>query len=55
MLRIGTVIAVTGLSKVTIYRLIGRGEFPKSVALSPRCVAWRQADLAVWLNARGAS
>lgn len=52
MLRIATVTAVTGLSKVTIYRLMGKDQFPKSVQLSPRCVAWRQEDVATWQAGR---
>lgn len=55
MLRIATVTAVTGLSKRTIYRMMDRGEFPKEVHLSPRCVAWRQADVVAWTASRGAA
>jgi prophage regulatory protein len=55
MLRIDTVTAVTGLSKVTIYRMMGRDQFPKAVQLSPRCVAWRQEDVAGWVSGRSAA
>ena len=50
--RLPTVLQVTGLSKATIYRLLGRGEFPPRVQLSPRCVGWRAADVDAWLEER---
>ena len=52
--RLPAVLVVTGLSKATIYRLLGRGEFPPRVQLSPRCVGWRVADVDAWLEARAA-
>ena len=52
--RLPAVLEVTGLSKATIYRLLGRGEFPPRVQLSPRCVGWRVADVDAWLEARAA-
>jgi prophage regulatory protein len=55
MLRSATVVAVTGLSRATIYRLMLKDEFPKPVQLSPGCVAWRQADVAAWAESRGAA
>ena len=50
--RLPAVLEVTGLSKATIYRMLGRGEFPQRVQLSPRCVGWRVADVEAWLEAR---
>jgi prophage regulatory protein len=52
LLRIATVTAVTGLSKRTIYRMMDKGDFPDLVRLTPRCVAWRQADVAAWITSR---
>ncbi len=52
--RLPAVLEVTGLSKATIYRLLGRGEFPPRVQLSARCVGWRVADIDAWLEARAA-
>jgi prophage regulatory protein len=55
LLRIATVVAVIGLSKPTIYRMMERGEFPKAVQLSKHCVAWRQEEVAAWIASRSAS
>ena len=50
--RLPAVLEITGLSKATIYRLIGRGDFPPRVQLSPRCVGWRVGDVDEWLEKR---
>ncbi len=52
--RLPAVLKVTGLSKATIYRLLERGEFPRRVRLSQRCVGWRVADVDAWLSERAA-
>ncbi|GAA4221673.1 hypothetical protein GCM10022253_28260 [Sphingomonas endophytica] len=51
-LRITDVIATTGLSRTSIYRLIGRGDFPKPVQLTARSVGWWEADVTTWLEQR---
>jgi prophage regulatory protein len=43
---------LTGLSRVTRWRLEKRGEFPKKVKLTERCVGWPEAEIMEWLNAR---
>lgn len=45
LLRIGLVIARTGLSRTTIYRRELRGEFPKRKQLSARSIAWYESDI----------
>lgn len=52
LLRIGTVVRVTGLGRSTIYRLVACNEFPSPVRLTRRAVAWRRSDLERWTNAR---
>lgn len=52
LLRIGSVVRVTGLGRSTIYRLVARDEFPPPVRLTRRAVAWRRSDLERWTNAR---
>jgi len=47
-LRLPTVIDRTGLSAATIYRKIRRGEFPKQVAIAPRCSGWRESAILAW-------
>ena len=48
-LRIQKVLDKTGLSRTQIYRLIGRGLFPRPHHLSERIVAWDAADVDAWL------
>lgn len=52
MLRLSQVAAVTGLSKTKIYQLQIQGDFPMRVQLSPRRVAWVEAEVQAWLAAR---
>ena len=42
----------TGLSRSTIYLLMQNGQFPKPVSIGGRAVAWPEADVEAWLNAR---
>ena len=51
-LRIRQVIQVTGLSRMTIYRLELAGEFPKRRRLSENSVAWLESDIAAWADSR---
>ena len=43
---------VTGLSRASLYRLIGKGHFPNPVKLSSNSVGWREADIREWLESR---
>ena len=49
-LRIGAVLARTGLSKTTLYRLIRAGRFPRQEPLSDRCRGWRESGVDRWLS-----
>jgi prophage regulatory protein len=42
-------IAITGLSRATIYRRIKNGHFIRSVRISARRVAWHASDVNRWL------
>jgi len=55
MLRIEQVLALTGLGKTKIYELQGQGDFPMRVQLTPKRVAWVEAEVQAWLAARIAS
>lgn len=46
------VLARIGLSAVTVWRLTQRGDFPKSIRLSPGTVAWLETDIDRWINDR---
>lgn len=52
ILRCRQVLARTGLSRSTLYALIGRGEFPNALRLSERSVGWLEHDVAQWIEAR---
>ena len=45
-LRLRDVIGKTSLSKTTIYRKIGKNEFPKPVVITEACVRWRESATA---------
>jgi predicted DNA-binding transcriptional regulator AlpA len=46
------VIQLTGLSRMTIYRLELAGRFPKRRKLSEHSVAWAEAEVAAWAESR---
>lgn len=55
LLKIRDLVAKTSLSRATIYRAIGRGEFPDRIKLSPRRVGWSEGEIAAWIEAQRAS
>ncbi len=52
LLRIDSVVRMTGLGRSTIYRLMSVEKFPAPVRLTTRVVAWRRTDLERWSDAR---
>lgn len=52
LLRLPQVRERTGLSRSTVYRLQENGEFPRSVALGPRSVAWVAREIDQWIEDR---
>lgn len=50
LLRISEVTARTGLSRSTIYLRMSQGQFPKSVSLGGRLVAWSSEDIDNWVE-----
>lgn len=53
--RLPSVVAACGISRSTIYEMIGRGEFPAPVKLGARAVGWRRRDIEAWLESRPAA
>jgi prophage regulatory protein len=51
-LRVRQVMQLTGLSRMTIYRLERDGKFPKRRRLSQNSVAWLESDIAAWADTR---
>ena len=52
VIRLPTVLAKTGVSRATIYRLVERGDFPQPRRLSERTSVWDEAEVDGWLKAR---
>ena len=52
ILRLPQVIAITGLSKSSIYALIALGKFPPQRRLSVRAVGWPADNIFAWVAAR---
>lgn len=50
--RLPKVMAVTGLSKPTIYRKVKNSSFPKPRKLSERAVGWRSDEIRAWTESR---
>ncbi len=52
ILRCKDVMALTGLSRSTLYAMMSDGAFPASIKLSKRAVGWRAKAVQAWLDAR---
>ncbi len=50
ILRIGTVLERTGLSRSTLYRRIESGTFPRQIKIAERCAGWRESAVNEWLR-----
>jgi len=51
-LRLPKVIAVTGLSRATIWRMEHCGNFPPRYQLGQNSVGWRESQINTWLDSR---
>lgn len=52
LVRLATVIAKTGLSTATIYRLMSERKFPRNVILGANSRAWVAAEVDRWIEER---
>jgi len=52
VLRLPEILALTGLSRASIYNLIGAGTFPVPLKLGPQAVGWLQSEVRGWLATR---
>lgn len=50
LLTIKEVVALTRVSKSTIYRRMREGRFPKPVRIPPRTTRWRESAIRAWLH-----
>ena len=51
-LRLPEVISRTGYRRSNIYLLMSEGQFPKSVRLGPKAVAWLESEVDEWMQGR---
>jgi prophage regulatory protein len=50
--RLTDVIAMTGLSRSTIYLRMVQGKFPKKINLGSRAVGWISSEVNEWIEER---
>ncbi|MYB48556.1 MAG: AlpA family phage regulatory protein [Dehalococcoidia bacterium] len=55
LLRRRQVEELTGLSRASIYRLMGKDRFPQPVKVSDTAVRWKLSDIATWIESRPVS
>jgi prophage regulatory protein len=51
-LRLRDVVKLTGLSRVTLWRLEKKGEFPARIHLAENRVGWIEDELIQWMKSR---
>jgi prophage regulatory protein len=52
LIKLKTVMGITGLSRSHTYALSQRGEFPKPVKLTERSSAWIESEVLGWIDSR---
>lgn len=52
VIRLKEVVQLTTLSRSSIYRLMSENNFPNSIKLGDRAVAWLQVEVEQWLEQR---
>jgi prophage regulatory protein len=50
--RLPKVIEVSGLSRTSIYRLMGIGRFPKCIKIGIKAVGWLESEIEHWIGER---
>ncbi|WP_372880291.1 helix-turn-helix transcriptional regulator [Psychromonas sp.] len=50
LIKLQEVIHTTGLGRSSIYKFMEEGEFPKSISLGARTIAWQQSDIQEWIQ-----
>jgi len=55
LIRLVEVLRIIGLSRSQLYKMQRDGLFPRSIKLSTRAVAWREAEVLQWCFSRSHS
>ena len=51
-MRLPEVLYTTGLSRSTVYEMIGRSQFPSQISLGGKNVAWLESEVEEWMAER---
>lgn len=51
-IRLTKVMAMTGLARSTVYKLISEQKFPPNVSLGGKSVAWVEAEIFDWMESK---
>ncbi|HGO5293168.1 AlpA family transcriptional regulator [Photobacterium damselae subsp. damselae] len=52
LIRLNEVKSLTGLGRSTIYKYMSEDQFPKTVDLGGRAVAWVESEIHEWIAAK---
>lgn len=52
ILRMPQVIEICGHSKSSIYALMAKNLFPKSIKISERAIGWLESDIQEWIDSK---
>jgi len=52
IIRIADVLARTGLSRVSVWRLVRLNQFPPPIELSTNAIGWLESDVVAWRESR---
>ena len=50
--RLNKIKEITGLSRSSIYQMMDRGLFPRSINIGSRAIAWTDASIQDWIESR---
>jgi len=51
-LRLADVKVITGLSRSSLYQMMRKGQFPPSISIGSRAIAWTDAAIQEWIESR---
>jgi prophage regulatory protein len=52
IIKLPSVINISGLSRTSIYNRIEEGTFPKQISLGERSVGWIKSEILEWIDSR---
>lgn len=52
LLRLNKVKEITGLSRSSLYQMMSKGQFPPSITIGSRAIAWTDVSVQEWIESR---